>query len=315
MLPLEVADPQGCTLTKFLDLCAARTIEPAVASPLLVDYTTLVDGDPGSPATALGLSVLTVPKLSFASVSAGWAAKDRWGVAKVEVLKRRGCQVSSVRVDTPRVGMDGRVEPEWEDWSVRAAEMHDLSDRLAHFGYATVVEEARNSGRNFALVGSLIENIQSQPVFVHDALSGYAAIVARVYTLADAGYAFLRSYVRVREGEHARRRRVLVAVLARAILRACENRQSLIARRRANDLLVRDGDLPDAPHRAQPRETRAGPTSKEPSEPGHKPEGCQRGEARSISPAIDGSPAGRVRRWQLLSRSFKTSPTGAGVHV
>jgi hypothetical protein len=221
-----------------------------------------------------------------------------------------------VHVHGTRSGAAAEIKQEWREWRQRAAEVDDLGRKVAEFSCGAAAEEAWNSGQNFWLVGSLIRHVETQPVFVHEAFSGYVAIVASVYTIADAGYAFLRSYVRLRKGEQARsRRRHLAVVLAQALTRASENRQSLVARRRANDRTVHDANPPDSPQRAQPRETRAGPTSKEPSEPGHGPDGCQRGEARSTRPAINDSPAGTVGRRQLLSRSVKTSPPSAGVYV
>lgn len=310
-MPLVEANWHGCTLTKHPGLYVRGATASVATSALILPPTTILHSEPSALALDLGPHILTALNLQLASVSEWQALEDRrWSVKNGE---RFGYRAPSRQVSATLTDAGAETKHEWQAWQRRAAEAHDLGHRLAKFGFTTAAEEARNSGKNFALVGSLIENVEAQPLFIHEALPGYGAIVARVFTIADAGYTFLRSYVRVRAGEQARnRRRHAAAMLAQAISRIRENLPSLIARRWATDRTRHDDNLPDSPHRAKPRETRAGPTSKEPTEPGHEADGCQCGEASSNRPAIG---AGTICHRPLFDTSFDTPPPGPGTHV
>jgi hypothetical protein len=232
-------------------------------------------------------------QLHFTNASRWEPLTERRGWAMDCDAEDCGYRPGSLRMHTTLAGANADIKQQWRQ---RANEAHEMSHRLAGFGLNTAAQEAQNSSRNFWLVGSLIENLEIQPVYVHEAFAGFAGILASVYTIADAGYTFLRAYVRLRAADLARtRRRHIAALLAKAITRARENLESLIARRQANDRTLHDANPPDAPYRALPRETRAGPASKEPSEPAHKPYGCERGEARSIRPATSRSRPGATQ--------------------
>jgi hypothetical protein len=172
------------------------------------------------------------------------------------------------------------------DWIENAADSRAIALELERDGYHLLIDEAHGVASNFELVGQLIDSYTTHPYYVTAALDD-GLMAKAVFTLAAGCHAYLRGFLSLR----GRERRSTPMPTDRAFLR-------LILARLASYLAAVDMHMgrsrghdeappSDSPRRAMPRETRAGPSSKEPSEPGEGSHACDRGEAPLLRPASD----------------------------